>query len=360
MMLGDYIYEDAWGERRVRLFDTQEAYTLDRISASLHPVPHGSRLAGSACRLPLARDLGRPRSRQRLRRDSRARTRSAAATACGSHFPARRAAAYQAYFEHMPMRPSRLLPGMAVRIYGSVDWGTLARFYLLDNRQYRSAQVCPNPPTPWRCDTERSQKILFSGAGGGSFVNPEEPSCKAELADPSRTCWAPSRSYGSTARLPKAKRPGTSCTGRHVRDDQGQLERIASNLHRRLGGISAGSRTAARLARPTHDRESGRADRRHPFLLGQRNCERSRPPIRRGARDIVDRDQQQRQDGSAAAESTVRFHDGNHNGYVRCDLDRGKLRADIVGIDDRLDPRSGRSVLASYEVRAGDPRAYRV
>ena len=56
----------------------------------------------------------------------------------------------------------------------------------------------------------------------------------------------------------------------------------------------------------------------------------------------------------------VRFHEGKHSGYIRCDLNHDKLRADIVAIDDRLDPRSGRSVLASFEVRAGDPRAHRV
>ena len=35
------------------------------------------------------------------------------------------------------------------------------------------------------------------------------------------------------------------------------------------------------------------------------------------------------------------FHDGVHNGYVRCELSRERLRADIVTIADRADPRSG-------------------
>jgi hypothetical protein len=32
----------------------------------------------------------------------------------------------------------------------------------------------------------------------------------------------------------------------------------------------------------------------------------------------------------------------------------------VVAIDDRLDPRSGRSILANFEVHAGDPRAHRI
>ena len=60
-------------------------------------------------------------------------------------FPARRAAAYKAFYEHMPMRRSVLLASGGMRIYGRVDWGSLATFHVLDNRQYRSHQACPRP-----------------------------------------------------------------------------------------------------------------------------------------------------------------------------------------------------------------------
>ena len=56
----------------------------------------------------------------------------------------------------------------------------------------------------------------------------------------------------------------------------------------------------------------------------------------------------------------TRFHDGRHNGYVRCELSRERLRADIVTIEDRADPRSAASVAASFEVRSGDPHARRI
>ncbi|WP_307727829.1 alkaline phosphatase D family protein [Massilia sp. TS11] len=62
-------------------------------------------------------------------------------------FLARRAAAYQAFYEHMPIRLQ--LPAnhnfAHTRIERSIDWGQLARFHILDDRQYRSWQVCPKP-----------------------------------------------------------------------------------------------------------------------------------------------------------------------------------------------------------------------
>ena len=64
-------------------------------------------------------------------------------------FASRRAAAYQAYYENMPLRSTTLtqaLQGLAqgaeMRIYQRLDWGQLASLYLLDTRQYKDTQVC--------------------------------------------------------------------------------------------------------------------------------------------------------------------------------------------------------------------------
>ena len=56
----------------------------------------------------------------------------------------------------------------------------------------------------------------------------------------------------------------------------------------------------------------------------------------------------------------AKFHDGLHNGYVRCELTRDALRADIVTIENREDPRSGANVAASFEIRSGEPHARRL
>jgi len=61
-------------------------------------------------------------------------------------FLRRRAAAYQAYFEHMPVRigPDPQAPHQ-MRIHDRMAWGQLADVWTLDCRQYRDHQACPDP-----------------------------------------------------------------------------------------------------------------------------------------------------------------------------------------------------------------------
>lgn len=56
-------------------------------------------------------------------------------------FLARRAAAYQAYYEHMPVRVEPPDDG-ELTLHRELAWGSLARFFVLDTRQHRSDQAC--------------------------------------------------------------------------------------------------------------------------------------------------------------------------------------------------------------------------
>jgi alkaline phosphatase D len=55
-------------------------------------------------------------------------------------FLERRANAYQAYYEMMPLRRRSLPRGPEMRLYRTVEFGRLARFQVLDTRQYRTDQ----------------------------------------------------------------------------------------------------------------------------------------------------------------------------------------------------------------------------
>ena len=57
-------------------------------------------------------------------------------------FLRRRAAAYQAYYEHMPLRRTSLPNGPDLQLYRAFAWGDLASFHVLDTRQYRTDQPC--------------------------------------------------------------------------------------------------------------------------------------------------------------------------------------------------------------------------
>ncbi len=87
---------------------------------------------------------------------------------------ARRAAAYQAYYEHMPIRAATLSQGLAgllsgaeMRIYSRLQYGQLASLYLLDARQYKDPQACT-----------KGDKL------GSSMLNPAE--CRS-WGDPQRS-----------------------------------------------------------------------------------------------------------------------------------------------------------------------------
>lgn len=55
-------------------------------------------------------------------------------------FLMRRANAYQAYYEHMPLRRRSLPAGPAMKIYRTIPFGRLVSFQMLDTRQYRCDQ----------------------------------------------------------------------------------------------------------------------------------------------------------------------------------------------------------------------------
>ncbi len=57
-------------------------------------------------------------------------------------FLERRAAAYQAYYEHMPLRPSSIPTGPDMQLYRAFRYGSLLDVAMLDGRQYRSDQPC--------------------------------------------------------------------------------------------------------------------------------------------------------------------------------------------------------------------------
>jgi len=76
-------------------------------------------------------------------------------------FLARRAMAYQAWWEHMPVRLPRPT-GPSLKIYRDLSYGSLAQIFLLDGRQYRSDQACGDvtltltPPCPEVNDPTRT------------------------------------------------------------------------------------------------------------------------------------------------------------------------------------------------------------
>ncbi len=360
LMLGDYIYEDAWGDRRVRLFDPLEAVTLAdyRRRYSQYRTDPDLQAAHAACPWLVTWDD------HEVDNDYVGLTSEhelCGGAAVRDAFPARRAAAYQAWFEHMPVRPSRLSPEMAVRIYGTVAWGRLARFYVLDTRQYRSVQVCPNLPTVQRFYFERGRKILFGGAGGANLVDPQEPGCKAALADPARTVLGDEQERWLDGAL------GESAAAWNLLAQNVMLMTIAegtADSPRHYTDAWAGypparERLFASLAKHRTTNPVVLTGDIHSFWVNEVANAAGRPvAVELVASSIATNTYDK--SATLSLNPGAKFHDGLHNGYVRCELGRERLQADIVTIDERADPRSGRQVAASFEIRAGDPHVHRI
>jgi alkaline phosphatase D len=144
MFLGDYIYEYPSAGRAVRVPAGGWVLTLDdyRRRYALHKSDADLQAMHAACPWMVTWD------------DHEVQNDYAGPSPGDSgppvaDFSARRAAAYQAFYEHMPVRVSvltRAVAGLAggaeMRIYQRVPYGRLASLYMLDARQYKDAQAC--------------------------------------------------------------------------------------------------------------------------------------------------------------------------------------------------------------------------
>lgn len=144
MFLGDYIYEYSGSSRGVRRSNPGPCATLDEYRARYAHYKSDPDLQ----RMHMACPWLMTWDDHEVQNDYAGSTPGFPGGE-GVDFAARRAAAYQAYYEHMPLPASVLTQALAglgqgaeMRIYGRVPYGNLATLYLLDDRQYRDPQAC--------------------------------------------------------------------------------------------------------------------------------------------------------------------------------------------------------------------------
>ena len=179
--LGDYIYESSWGRNHVRSHASDEPYTLADYRNRYALYKSDDDLQAAHAAFPwlvtwddheVDNDYANDRSQDLDPPEA---------------FLARRAAAYQAYYEHMPLPAWARPSGPDMQLYAALPYGRLANFFVLDGRQYKSHQVCTRP-----------------GRGGSNVTRQEE--CAARL-DPALTflgsrqeSWLYERLGASTAK----------------------------------------------------------------------------------------------------------------------------------------------------------------
>lgn len=136
LFLGDYIYDISWGREHVRHHGTGRPTTLReyRDRYALYKADRDLQAAHAAHPWivtwddhDVANDYADDISPTDL--DPK-------------QFLAIRAAAYQAFWEHMPLPDSMRPQGPALRLYDHYRFGDLAELFVIDDRQYRAHNAC--------------------------------------------------------------------------------------------------------------------------------------------------------------------------------------------------------------------------
>ena len=134
--LGDYIYEDGAIAGRPRQHGDHEIRTLDdyRIRYALYKCDADLQAAHAAMPWILTWDDHEVDNNFAGDHDQ--------AGSPSAEFLLRRAAACQAYWEHLPMRRAAVPSGPYAQMYRRLAFGSLIDLHVLDTRQYRTDQPC--------------------------------------------------------------------------------------------------------------------------------------------------------------------------------------------------------------------------
>ncbi|MBC7548243.1 MAG: alkaline phosphatase D family protein [Polaromonas sp.] len=272
-------------------------------------------------------------------------------------FAARRAAAYQAFYEHMPLRMSALtqalaglLGGAETRIYQRVNFGRLASFYMLDSRQYRDPQVCTR-----------------QGKKGASTLNPA--SCDA-WNDPARSLLGATQEHWLNTELGRAG-PQWNLLGQQTLFGQRDFQ-----THQRPGtvlwndGWDGYSAARTRLSNALRGQAVP-----NPVLLGGDVHENwvgrvladyARPDSAAVAVEFCGTSISSNSSGNALmAERLARnphfvYADGERKGYGVVELSPRLLTTTLRGVSDVRQPVTHVETLAAFEVQPGKAAVERI
>lgn len=258
-------------------------------------------------------------------------------------FLRRRAAAYRAFYEHMPLRRRSRPHGPDMRIYDRLRYGDLAEFLVLDGRQYRSIQPCPTPT--WR----------------GGHVVPE--SCP-DMTDASRTMlgtrqerWLYDGFKRADARwtvvvqdLLVAPVDQTGKDGQEGHFTDG-WDGYQANRTRMLDALAA-----SRAPNPVF-----LGGDIHSFWATDLKTDFRKPSSSPVASEFVAAaiSQENPPKGvfydAQARNPHIRYVDLQTNGYASLTLTRDRIETRFQAISDRKDPNAGVRTLQRFAVEAGRP-----
>jgi len=262
-------------------------------------------------------------------------------------FAARRAAAYQAFYEHMPLRLPPPRSFASVRMFQRYDWGRLARFHVLDDRQYRAYQACPG-----------------KNLGGSNSVGPR--ACPS-LLDPRRTMLGREQEAWLADGLASSKARWNILAQQTLMAQSTQVPIAAADdgrfwtdgwdgypaARKRLFDTLVTSRAANPLVLGgdvhTFYASELRADFNRPVskdnpviateFVGTSVTSSSRP--------------QQRTSQYVAMNPHIKYGRSDRRGYMLLEVTPKETRTRFMGLDEVKDPKTSQRELAAFRVESG-------
>lgn len=335
--LGDYIYESSWSARPVRRHAGPEPVTLADYRARHAQYKTDPLLQAAHAVAPWALVWDDHEVENDYANDRSENLDDPA------WFLLRRAAAYKAWYEHMPARRTMVPAGPALQLFGRLSYGNLAQFHLLDDRQYRSPQPCPKP-----------------GRGGGNRVE----ACKARLElaatllGARQEAWLDAGLAASNARwnvLAQQTLMAQSDT------KAGEGERFYTDGWD--GYPAARERLISRLAESKVANPVVIGGDVHAFWVADLKQDFARPDSPTIATEFVGGSVTSQSPPEIALQTAkqegphIRFVTGVPRGYARATLTPSHMATTFIAVNDVRDPQSGASPLGRWVVEDGKPGA---
>jgi alkaline phosphatase D len=257
---------------------------------------------------------------------------------------AERAAGYQAFYEHMPVRTPRP-QGPDLKLYRSISYGDLATFFVLDTRQYRSPEIAlcaeanqtPSGYCPASVDPSRT--MLGADQRGWLLKGLAESTAPWNFVAQSVRF----AQQDSNPDLSKHTFDGVDNWMGYVGDRQMILERFVTTKNPVVLSGDSHVNFVYDLKRDFGDPTSPTVGTE---LLGTSISSEGDPFV------------EQTQFTPPLKNPQLRFFD-NHRGYVRCTLERNRLMADFRAVSTVRKPTATVSTTATFVVEDGKPGARR-
>jgi alkaline phosphatase D len=337
--LGDYIYEEDWGPK-IRRHSAPEPITLEgyRNRYAEYKSDPDLQAAHAACPWLVTWDDHEVDNDYANLVDEQLRPEE--------WFRRRRAAAYHAYFEHMPLRANQTPHGEFLPLHTHVAFGRLAEFQVLDDRQYRSRQVCPNPAEGGSATVSDCPERLDPSL---TLLGEQQERWLFRNLDRSEARWNILAQQTLMAELDRTPGEGTSFWTDGWDGYPAARARILDFLAERKPSnplVIGGDVHAFWVCDLETDFRDEHAPAVASEIVGSAITSSSNLTAERG--ELLKRDNPH-----------VHLANGEKKGYALVELGQAKATAELRALEDVTDADSQISTLATFEIEDGRPGLHR-